>query len=214
MNRAVLSTARAVQSELLMISPYFIPAKDERGVLSDLRAHQARVRVLTNSLESTPDLIAQAGYAPYRLPLLKEGVELYEIRSLLGNTRGSGQTAAISRFGNYALHAKLFVFDRQKLFMGSMNYDQRSKRINTEVGLIINSPELAQQTALRFDAMARPENAYVLALRQRNSAGPARLVWDTREHGEAVEYTREPARSAWQRLKLKLLSLLPIAREL
>jgi putative cardiolipin synthase len=197
-----------------MITPYFVPAHDELQALTDLRQHQARVRVLTNSLESTADLVAQAGYVQYRAPLLKEGVELYEIRSLLGNPRGSGQTAAISRFGNYSLHAKLFVFDRQKVFMGSMNYDQRSKRINTEVGLIIDSAELAQQTVVRFEAMAQPENAYVLALRPGGAPRPARLAWDTREDGKAVEYTREPARSAWQRLKLKLLSLLPIDREL
>ncbi len=88
-------------------------------------------------------------------------MELYEVRSLLGNARGSGQTAVVSRYGNYALHAKLFVFDRQKIFIGSMNFDQRSKRLNTEVGLIIDSPELARQTAARFDAMVQPANSYV-----------------------------------------------------
>ena len=44
-----------------------------------------RVRVLTNSLESTPELVAHSGYMHYRLPLLENGVELYEVRSLLGN---------------------------------------------------------------------------------------------------------------------------------
>ena len=67
------------------------------------------------------------------------------MRSLLGSVKGSGQTAMISHYGNYALHAKLFVFDRQKIFMGSMNFDQRSRHLNTEVGLIIDSAELAQQ---------------------------------------------------------------------
>jgi putative cardiolipin synthase len=203
-----------VQSELLMITPYFIPSNDELRVLTELRLHQARVRILTNSLESTPDLIAQSGYVHFRVPLLQDGVQLYEIRSLLGSTRGSGQTAAISRFGNYSLHAKLFVFDRRKLFMGSMNYDQRSKHINTEIGLIIDSPELAQQTATRFDAMTQPDNSFVLRLRRRGGQGPSQLVWDTRENGTAMEFTHEPARSGWQRLRLKLLALLPIAREL
>jgi putative cardiolipin synthase len=120
----------------------------------------------------------------------------------------------LSRYGNYALHAKLFVFDRQKLFIGSMNFDHRSKRLNTEVGLIIDSPELAQQTAVRFEAMAQLENSYVVALRPRSAGRPPRLVWDTEEDGNPVEYAREPARSGWQRLKVKLLSLLPLAREL
>jgi putative cardiolipin synthase len=141
-------------------------------------------------------------------------MELYEVRSLLGNARGSGQTAKLSRYGNYALHAKLFVFDRRKIFIGSMNFDQRSKRINTEVGLIIDSPELAQQTAIRFEAMALPENSYALALRPGSAGSSPRLVWRTQENGKAVEYTREPARSRWQRLKLKLLSLLPLGGEL
>jgi len=77
----------------------------------------------------------------------------------------SDQTAVISRYGNYALHAKLFVFDREGLFIGSMNFDQRSKHLNTEIGLIIGSPELAQQTAMRFESMVQPANAYALAWR-------------------------------------------------
>jgi putative cardiolipin synthase len=214
MTRPVANTGSAVQSELLIVTPYFIPADDEMQLLKDLRQRKVRVRILTNSLESAPDLAAQSGYQHYRVPLLEDGVELNEVRSLLGNVRGSGQTATLSRYGNYALHAKLFVFDRQKVFIGSMNFDQRSKRLNTEVGLIIDSPELAQQTAVRFEAMAQPENSYVLALRPRSAASPPRLVWHTQEDGKAVEYAREPARSGWQRLKVKLLSLLPLAREL
>jgi cardiolipin synthase C len=172
------------------------------------------VRILTNSLESAPELVAQSGYMHYRVPLLEDGVELYEIRSLLGNARGSGQTAKLSRYGNYSLHAKLFVFDRQKVFIGSMNFDQRSKRLNTEVGLIIDSPELALQTAVRFEAMAQPENSYVLELRPRSAGSPPHLVWHTQEDGKVVEYVREPARSRWQRLEVKLLSLLPLGGEL
>ena len=214
MTNSVAHTASAVQSELLMVTPYFIPAHDELQILKDLRQRNVRVRILTNSLESATELSAQSGYLHYRVPLLEAGVELYEVRSLLGNARGSGQTAVVSHYGNYSLHAKLFVFDRQKIFVGSMNFDQRSKRLNTEVGLIIDSPELARQTATRFDAMVQPANSYVLALRPSKPGGHPQLVWQTQEDGQPVEYTREPARSSWQRLKLKLLSLLPLGREL
>ena len=165
MERAVANATRAVQSELLMVTPYLIPGKEGMQLFKDLRQRNVRVRILTSSLESSTVLLAQAGYMHYRLPLLEDGVELYEIRSLLGNTRGSGQTAAISRFGNYSLHAKLFVFDRKRLFIGSMNFDQRSMHLNTEIGLIIDSPELAQQVAARFEAMVQPANSYMLALR-------------------------------------------------
>ena len=120
-------------------------------MFNDLR--NVSVRVLTNSLESSTVLMAQSCYMPYRVPLLKEGIELYEIRSLLGKAKGSDQTIVMSHYGNYSLHAKLFVFDRQRVFIGSMNFDQRSLHLNTQIGLIIDSPVLAEQVAMRFEVM-------------------------------------------------------------
>ena len=214
MTQTVIRTAGTVQSELLMVTPYFVPTDGEAQLLKDLRLRNVRVRVVTNSLESATDLAAQAGYLRSRVSLLMEGVELYEIRSRLGTTRGSGQTVAVSRYGTYSLHAKLFVFDRRKLFIGSMNFDQRSRHLNTEIGVIIDSPELAQQTAARFEAMARPENSYLLAFAAVSPELAPRLVWRTEENGQAVEYSREPSRSAWQGWRLRVFSLLPLDREL
>jgi putative cardiolipin synthase len=214
MTQSVADAAGAVQSELLMVTPYFIPAPEDRQLLMDLRQRSVRVRILTNSLESTADLSAQSGYIHNRAPMLEHGVELNEIRAQLGNARGSGQTAKVSRHGNYGLHAKLMVFDRKTLFIGSMNYDQRSKYLNTEVGLLIDSPILAQQTVERFEAMTQLENSYSLALLPASPGSSSRLAWTTREAGKTVTYTREPARSGWQRLEMKFLSLLPLDREL
>lgn len=175
MHRPVANATVAVQSELLMVTPYLIPGKEGMQLFKDLRQRNVRVRVLTSSLESSTVLLAQAGYMHYRVPLLENGVELYEVRSLLGNARGSGETTAISRYGNYSLHAKLFVFDRQKLFIGSMNFDQRSMHLNTEIGLIIDSPELAQQITARFEAMVQPANSYRLELRPNDAGGVAKF---------------------------------------
>jgi putative cardiolipin synthase len=214
MTRSVVAAAREVQSELLMVTPYFVPADEDLQLLKDMRDRHAHVRILTNSLECSPDSAAHSGYRRYRVPLLEDGVELHEVRSLLESTKGSGQTAAVSRYGNYSLHAKLFVFDRRKLLIGSMNFDQRSKRLNTEVGLIIDSPELAQQTASRFESMAQPEASYLVTLRRSEASGRPQLVWQTRENLQPVEYDREPARSGWQRLKVDFLSMLPLDGEL
>jgi cardiolipin synthase C len=214
MQRAVANATIAVQSELLMVTPYLIPGKEGMQLFKDLRQRNVRVRVLTNSLESSTVLLAQSGYMQYRVPLLENGVELYEIRSLLGNARGSGETTAISRYGNYSLHAKLFVFDRQRVFIGSMNFDQRSMHLNTEIGLIIDSPALAQQIAARFEAMVQPVNSYMLALRPNGAGGSPSLVWHTQEDAKAVEYVTEPARSDWQRVEVNTLSLLPLDKEL
>jgi cardiolipin synthase C len=214
MHRSVADAATAVQAELLMVTPYFIPGDAGMQMFEDLRKRGVRVRVLTNSLESTPELVAHSGYMHYRLPLLEYGVELYEIRALLGNARGSGEKLAATRSGNYALHAKLFVFDRQKLYIGSMNFDERSRTLNTEIGLIIDSRELAEQTAARFESIVAPENSYGLGLQADTVGGLSHLLWRTRENRIAVEYDREPARSDWQRMKVNFLSLIPLDNEL
>jgi putative cardiolipin synthase len=145
---------------------------------------------------------------------LQKGVQLYEVRPLLGNARGSGQSQRLSQYGKYALHAKFYVMDRKELFIGSMNFDVRSRRLNTEMGLIIRNSELAQQEAGRFEAMTRPENVYSVDLRPENGRSSRRLVWHTNVDGKTIEYEREPARSNWQRAKVRLWSWLPLDSEL
>jgi cardiolipin synthase C len=200
-------------SELLMVTPYFVPSESEIALLGELTQRNARVRILSNSLESAPALSAQSGYDKFRIRLLESGAQLYEVRAVLSSTRGSGQTRAISRYGTYGLHAKLYVMDRQRLYIGSMNYDQRSWRINTEVGLLIENRELAEEVARRFDAMASPGAAYRVFL-DFDSKGRPHLRWTAEMDHREVEFTREPSRGFWQRTKVELLELLPIDREL
>ncbi|MEI6545166.1 MAG: phospholipase D family protein [Methylococcales bacterium] len=214
MQPEIINALNAVQSELLMVSPYLIPDEESMELFKSLHQRKARIRILTNSLESAEMSMAQSGYMHYRIPLLENGVELYEIRSQLGNNKGSGQSAAISRYGNYGLHAKLYVFDRKKFFIGSMNFDQRSKHLNTEIGLIIHSPELAQQVANRFQAMVQPANAYKLALHSNTEGGEPSLAWHTQVGGKTVVYDTEPSRSDWQSFKINVLSALPVDDEL
>jgi putative cardiolipin synthase len=95
-----------------------------------------------------------------------------------------------------------------------MNFDQRSMHLNTEIGLIIDSPELAQQAARRFEAMASPPNSYQVLLQARDGGRPPELIWRTQEQGKLVDYDREPARNNAQRLQVKLLRLVAIDEEL
>ena len=214
MYKPLAEAATQVQTELLMVSPYFVPTKGEVHLVEERRDHGVDVRVLTNSLESAPDLAAHSGYVHQRAILLKHGVKFYEVRARLGSTRGSGESARIARFGNYALHAKLYVFDRQKVYIGSMNFDQRSRRLNTEMGLIIDNADLSQQVAARFEAMTSKQSAYSVVLRSSDGGKSSRLVWETAEEGQPIELYKEPSRGAWQSFKVKLLALLPLDREL
>jgi putative cardiolipin synthase len=210
----VESQLRDINTQLLMITPYFVPTHGELALLQQLRERHVDVQLLTNSLEAAPDVAAHAGYTRYRKSLLISGIHIYEIRARPGNARGSGQSKALSERGNFALHAKLYVFDRESLLVGSMNFDQRSKRLNTEIGLIINSKELANGAATRFAELTQPSNAYTLELENGGTNKTARLVWKSEVDGQPVNSTVEPSRSRWQKIKMKLLLLLPLDKEL
>ncbi|MBT0964107.1 phospholipase D-like domain-containing protein [Denitromonas iodatirespirans] len=214
MQQGVFDTAAAAMSEVLIVTPYLIPGDEGMRMIERLRARGIRVRILTNSLESSNVLVAHSGYMSYRTPLLQLGAELYESRSLLAKARGSGQAPEISRFGSYSLHTKLFVFDRRKMLIGSMNFDQRSMYLNTEIGILIHSPALAIEAARRFEAMVQPVNSYRLALRPDPNGGEPQLIWLTQEGGRTMVYDTEPARSDAQRAKAQALSLLPLDDEL
>jgi cardiolipin synthase C len=211
--REFIAAARQVQREFLMINPYIVPTHGETAMLTELRDRNVRVGIVTNSLQSTRDPLAYAGYTQSRIELLRHGIELYEVRAQLGTTRGSGQTPRISRYGTYGLHGKLMVFDRQRVFIGSMNFDERSRHLNTEIGLIIDSPELAEATATRFANMSLPSNAYRPLLVADSPTDP-HLEWTTEENGAQVSYHKEPAPSPWRRFIISLLALLPVRREL
>lgn len=202
--------AKQVQSELIVVSPYLVPGPAGMKFLEALRERNVSVRILTNSLASTDMPIVHSGYQAFRAPLLSIGVDLYEVRPVLGQPVVRGSRLKSPRSGLYALHAKVFVFDRQRIFIGSMNLDQRSLHLNTELGLIIDSPELARQIALRFADIAQPANSYVLVLGEINGLGQRQLIWRTLEDGKQADFDQEPAVTFWQRLQADMLSLLPL----
>jgi putative cardiolipin synthase len=202
--------AKQVRSELIIVSPYLVPGPAGMKFFEGLRERNVSVRILTNSLASTDMPMVHSGYQAFREPLLGMGVELHEVRPVLGQPVVRGNRLKSPSSGLYALHAKVFVFDRERLFIGSMNVDQRSLHLNTEIGLIIDSPELARQVAQRFADIAQPANSYLLMLEEADVSGQRHLVWRTLEDGKPVDFHAEPAVTAWQRLEVDLLSLLPL----
>lgn len=212
LRRRIMQTARAVRKELVVVSPYFIPGDSGMRLFDDLRKRGVRVRVLTNSLASTDVPLVHAAYSHYRRPLLADGVELYEARPVPGAPHERGGMLKAPSAGQFALHAKVFVFDRQRIFIGSANFDRRSSRLNTEFGLLIDSPELAQQVIERFETIAQPANSYVLALSK--TAIVPQIVWRTEENGRPIEYTHEPDDDGLRVLKAEFLSWLPLDDEL
>ena len=180
----VATAAEDAHNELIIISPYLVPGGSEMKLLRRLRERGVRVRILTNSLASTDMPIAHAGYIRYRLPLLEAGCELSEVRPLLGEPETEHGLIKSGSSEHFGLHAKVFVIDRQRVFVGSMNFDRRSLSVNTEIGVIIESPELAKIIAARFEAIARPGNSYRLELEP--AGGGYNLQWTTEVAGKRL----------------------------
>src|SRR4029453_4452826 len=107
-------------------------------------------------LASTDMPIVHVGYMRYRAPLLEAGCELYEVRTVLGKPESGHGLIKSGSSNQFGLHAKVFVIDGQRAFVGSMNFDQRSLDINTEIGIIIESPKIATNIASRFEGIVEP----------------------------------------------------------
>jgi cardiolipin synthase C len=210
LRRRLGEALRSVTSELLVVSPYLVPGDGGMRLLEGLRQRGVQVRVLTNSLASTDMPIVHAGYRHYRERMLEDGIELYEVRPVLGDPGGGGGSLKSPSSGQFALHAKVFVLDRQRLFLGSMNFDRRSLRLNTEIGVLIDSPELARQVVARFDAIAQPANCYVPTLRPSDGGFGPSIAWRTEENGQPIETNAEPMGDLFRGIKVQILTLLPI----
>jgi putative cardiolipin synthase len=205
----VAQAVEGTQRDLILVSPYLVPGDAEMALLRQLRGRGVRVRILTNSLASTDMPIVHVGYMGYRVPLLEAGCELYEVRPVLGKPQsghGMIKSGSSSQFG---LHAKVFVIDGQRAFVGSMNFDQRSLDINTEIGVIIDSPQIAREIVARFDAIVVPANSYRLEL-QPTSAGTKAVEWVTEVDGKRVTFDMDPDVGASKRTLIQVLSVLPI----
>src|SRR3954470_8112304 len=177
--------------ELDLFSPYFVPTKEGTAALVALAQRGVKVRVLTNALDATDVAPVHAGYAKYREGLLLGGVQLYELKRST-SVRGSGGSDA-------SLHAKTFAIDRSRIFIGSFNFDPRSARLNTEMGVVVESARLAGELASALD---------------RNLA---RVAYEVRLQGGRLEWTEgdarhgsEPGTGFFRSLWICFLSLLPI----
>jgi putative cardiolipin synthase len=195
------------ERELDLVSPYFVPGKDGSAGLRELVERGVTVRVLTNSLGATDVGPVHAGYTRYRSELLRGGVRLYELKPTIQPPRPE-QDPGPSAFGSSSgasLHAKSFAVDRRRVFVGSFNLDPRSARLNTEMGVVIDSPALASRLSAAFDT-AFPLHAYEVRL----ASDGRTLEWIDRTGGEEKRLTTEPGTGLMRRWWIGFLAMLPI----
>ena len=204
----VLSGLAGVMSsatgELLIVSPYFVPRAEGAKRLIARAQGGVRVAVATNSLAATDVAAVHTGYARQRRELLKGGVELYEMKRKAGSEEGRKQISVTGSSGA-SLHTKAMIIDERWVFIGSMNLDPRSAFLNTEMGVLVDSPELAAQLREQFERTTSPELSYRVVVEEGEG-----LVWYDRANGKDRRLEREPDASAGRRLSVTLMRLLPI----
>ena len=196
--KSLMSALLLARHDVLISSPYMVP---DRSVMEDIT--EARlwglpvITIITNSLASTDEPFVHAGYQRYRSEMLDQGVKVYEVApsriQRSANLGSFGQS--IGRF-----HAKAAAIDGELMFIGSLNFDPRSEKHNTELGLLIRSPELTGQL-LKLAEVVMSEAAFRVRL-AKDGRG---LEWQIRTpQGEQV-YTDEPDTSWWRRTFLRLV---------
>lgn len=183
-SRMILRLMDSAQSEVLVISPYFVPGAVGMAAMKKLAARGIGMTVLTNSLAANDSSLVHVGYSHYRRAMLQLGVHLYELSPTRARMRGR-----IALFGSShaSLHAKVVAIDRKRLFVGSLNLDARSARTNTEMGLLIDSPTLTGDLYALLKA-DNDDSSYRLRLSPTTGA----LEWVALDDGVEVIFSSEP----------------------
>jgi len=188
------------ESEVVVITPYFIPGKNGVEFWRSIVDKGVRVVIVTNSLASNNHTPVHGGYARYRHDMLDAGVELYEARVDASKSRDGNDQQA---YDSLTLHTKGVLIDQRYTFVGSLNLDPRSIDINTEFGVLVDSAELTGGLTDGF-LQNLPSFAYRVIEDEKG-----KLRWTTVIDGEQVVETKEPQASRWLRFKAFLFRIFP-----
>jgi putative cardiolipin synthase len=204
LNQAIERATHEVQ----IVSPYFVPGKEGADALINDVRRGLHVAVMTNSLAATDVAAVHTGYARVRRELLRGGIELYEMKRKASSEHARRQISVTGSSGA-SLHSKAMLIDSRWVYVGSMNLDPRSTRLNTEMGVLIDSPALAAQLRQQVELIKSPELSYRVALEP-----DGELVWYDRVRGVERRSQHEPDASVGRRISVTLLRLLPIDSQL
>jgi putative cardiolipin synthase len=198
-----------MEREIVIETAYLIPAQEGIDSVAELTERGVRVRILTNSLRSNNHTTVHAHYKKYRKAMIEAGVELHELRPDPEALQRHKEEEGRSEGSRAGLHSKAFVVDRRLSMIGSYNMDPRSRIWNSEIGLLIDSEEFAEQVLEIMETDLDPANSYRVTLDDKGN-----LVWTAENDGEVVTWDKEPETTAWQRFKSRFLRWIPMEKEL
>lgn len=198
--------ALGARNKIIVETPYLVLLDGTFNVLESLRKRGVEMTFITNSLAATDAIWVHASYAFQRRKLLGMGINLFEYRPdpddrkyFIDNYQIKNENMVVS------IHAKTMVIDDKSVFIGSFNMDPRSTHLNTEMGLIIDSPDLASNITRRLKIDMAPQNSWRVTLTEEG-----RMQWVTQRSGRPVIEDSEPDVSLGKGLLFLPLAILPI----
>lgn len=195
----------AAEEEVILLSPYFVPRKKGVELFTELVERGVRVVIVTNSLAANNHAMVHGGYAPSRKPLLRNGIELYEVRP---DAEVAGTEIIAASGAKATMHTKAYIVDRKQVFIGSFNFDPRSANLNTESGVLIESGTLGREFGNWFDSEIDTQTWQVYLDEN------GHLRWRGIEDGQEVIYKSEPMATFWQRFTAGFMRILPVRGQL
>jgi putative cardiolipin synthase len=200
---AIRRMITSAESEVEIVSPYFIPGSRGTGILTELAERGVRVSVLTNSLAATDVAAVHGAYAGYRRALIEGGVKLFELKPY-------DQPVGAALFGSSSasLHTKAFIVDGRLGFVGSMNFDPRSLFLNSEMGVVFEDRELVAELRAIFADETSPQKSYGVELEN------GRVVWRDIDGDVRETWRKEPQAGFRRRLAAAIVAWLPIQSQL
>ncbi len=200
-------TIQNVDDEIIMQSAYLIPSKEGLVNIAATVDRGVRVRFLTNSLMSNNHITAHSGYMKYRKAILETGAELYELRvdASLREYFKAHEDEEVAA----GIHTKSFVLDGEQALIGSFNMDPRSRDLNSEIGLVVSDERFSKQVVEHMDQEFELVNSYRLFLNENG-----KLRWEVQTEDGIEIHTHDPGASTWRRMAARMLSWLPLEKEL
>lgn len=121
---------KGAKKSVFVQSPYVIPnRKMTKDFITTEDIEDKDITILTNSLASTPNLLAFSGYQNYRKKIVDHDINILEIQSV------------------DSIHSKALVVDDDIVAIGSFNIDARSAFLSTESMVVIHSAEVVKEFA-------------------------------------------------------------------
>ncbi len=144
--RRLVDIVHSAKKSVTIQSPYLVMPDGALEIFKRLIDKGVEVRINTNSLGATDNLMAFSGYSKQRKEILDAGIKVFEFKP-----QPAIQKELLKRYPEivessptFAIHAKTMVIDGKVLYIGTFNLDPRSTNLNTEVGIIVESNQLGQ----------------------------------------------------------------------